>query len=268
MNFSQYLFHSSFGFSGNDAFAGYIVAVFSSVGNGVTHFSHAAFIHQVNNEFHFVHAFKVSAFRSVASFNQGFIASSNQGSYATAENSLFTEEVSFSFFAEGSGQSASAGTTNTFSICQSKVKSFTGCILVSSYQYGNTAAFNIGTTNQMARTFRSNHEYVDACRRNDLVKVNVEAVSKCQSVARFQVRFNVFIVGSSLLFVRNKNHNYVSNFSSFSSNHNLQTSSFSFSPGFGAFIQTNNNIYATFLQVQCMSVTLRTVTDDGNGFTS
>ena len=268
MNFSQYLFHSSFGFSGDDAFTSYIVAVFSGVGDGVTHFSHATFIHQVNDKFHFVHAFKVSTFRSVASFNEGFITSGDEGSYAAAQYSLFTKEVSFGFFTEGGFQSASAGTANTFSISQSKVKSFTGSILVSSYQYGNTATFYIGTTNEMARTFRSNHEYVDASRRNDLVEVNVEAVSECQSVARFQIRFDIFVISCSLFFVRNKNHYYVSNFSSFCSNHNFQTCSFSFCPGFGAFVQTNYYVYATFLQVQCMSVTLRTVTNDSNGFTS
>ena len=145
--------------------------------------------------------------------------------------------------------------------------SLAGRVLVSSYQNGNTAAFGIGTTNQMAGAFRSNHEYVYISRRNDLAEVNVEAMSKCQSFASGQVGSNILFVGCSLLLIRNQHHDNVCFFSSVSSSHNSQASSFSLSPGFGAFIQAYNYVHAALLQVQGMSMTLGAIADDGYGFT-
>ena len=232
----------------------------------MTHFSHAAFIHQVNDQLHLMHAFEVCAFRLIACFYQGFKACVHQSANAAAENCLLTKEVGFGFFAEGGFQSACTGTANALSISQSQVMSLAGRVLVSSYQNGNTAAFGIGTTNQMAGAFRSNHEYVYISRRNNLTEVNVEAVCKSQCITSLQVRSDIFFICSSLLFIRNQHHDDIGSLSSFCGSHNLQAGSFCLSFGLRAFIQAYNYVYAALLQVQCMCMALRTITDNSNCF--
>ena len=232
----------------------------------MTHFSHAAFIHQVNDKLHLMHAFEVCAFRLVASFYQSFKASVHQCANTAAENCLLAEEVSFGFFTEGGFQCACTGAANAFSISQRQVMSFAGRVLVSGYQYRYAATFGVGTTNKMARALRSNHEYVYISRRNDLAEVDIEAMGKGQSLAGGQIRSDIIFIGCSLLFIRNQHHDNVSSLGSLSGGHNGQACSLSLSLGFRAFIQTNNYVYAALLQVQCVCMTLGAIADDSNGF--
>ena len=51
----------------------------------------AAFVDQVNDQLHFMAAFEVSHFRSVAGFNQGFEAHLDQFGNTAAQNALFAE---------------------------------------------------------------------------------------------------------------------------------------------------------------------------------
>ena len=95
--------------------------------------------------------------------------------------------------------------------------------------------------------------------------VNVKAVSKCQSGAGLDVLGNLVAVNLSNVFVRQQDHDDVSDFNGFSHFLNFQASVLSFAPGSAAFTQTNNHVHAGFVQVQGVGMALRAVTDDGNG---
>src|SRR6266849_3260248 len=55
----------------DDARTRNIIAKLGSIANGVAHITHAALVHQVNDQFHFMHAFKVRDLRLIASLYQG-----------------------------------------------------------------------------------------------------------------------------------------------------------------------------------------------------
>ena len=97
-----------------------------------------------------------------------------------------------------------------------------------------------------------------------LFEVMQEAVSKHQHIAGFQIRCNVLCIHCSLCLIVGKNHNDIRPFSGFCGGENLQTLSLCLCFGFGTFIQTDNDVASGFLQVQCMGVTLASVTDNGD----
>ena len=116
----------------------------------------------------------------------------------------------------------------------------------------------------MAGTFRGNHEYINVCRRNDLLEMDVEAMGKCQGIAGFQVRSNLVLVNIRLFFIRNQDHDDVSPFRCFAYRYNFQTGCFRFGRRFGAFVQTDFNCNPAVAQVQRMGMSLAAITDDGN----
>ena len=121
------------------------------------------------------------------------------------------------------------------------------------------------TANGVTRALRSDHDNIDILRRDDLLVVNVKAVSECQNVARLQVRLYNFLVDVSLLLVRYQHHDDVASLSSLSRSHDGQTALLSLSLVLGARAQTYNNVYAGIMQVQRMCVTLRTEADNCYG---
>ena len=212
----------------------------------MAHFSHTAFIHQVNDKFHFMHTFKICAFRFIACFYQSFIACSDQSGNTAAKHSLFAEKICFSFFAEGSIEHAGTCTANAFGIGKRNVVSFAAGILMHSYETGHACAFSKDAAYEMTWSFRSDHEHVDVSRRYDLPKMDIETMRKSKSSTGFQIRRDIFFISGSLFFVRNQHHDYVGCFSCISRSHNSQTCRFCLGPGFGAFIKTYDNFSAAF----------------------
>jgi hypothetical protein len=78
LNFLQNFLHLLFGAWCNNAWSACDVAVLGSVADAVTHSSNAFFVHEVNNELHFVQALEVRHLWLVASFNESFETSLNQ----------------------------------------------------------------------------------------------------------------------------------------------------------------------------------------------
>ena len=240
LDVGQDVFHGFLGILGDDARTSGVVAVFSRVADGFTHLGHAAFIHEVDDQFHFMEGFEVSDFRLVTSFAEGFETVGDELANAAAEDCLFTEEVCFRFFLEGRLDDAGTGTTDAAGVSQSDVESFACSVLFDSEYVRNTAAFCESTANEVARAFRSDHEDVDCGRRNDLFEVDVEAVSKSKSAAVFQVRSDFICIDVSLFFVRNQDHRDICVFYSFRNGFNFKAGFFGFSDGFAAFIQADD----------------------------
>ena len=264
----QDLLHSLLGIFCDDLRASDIVAVFSSVGDGVTHTSKTALINQVNDQLHFVNAFKVSVSRVITSFAQGFKTSLHQSTNTAAENSLFTEQVGFSFCPECSFQNTSSCTADCQTISQSQIHSLASCILFNSNQARSTLASLIFRTNGVTRCLRSDHGNINVSRRLDAAEVNVEAVSEHQHIARLEVRFDILLIHSSLLFIVDQDHDDVCLLCSFCGCKYFKALLFSLCPGLAAFIQTNDDsclVTERFLCIQGMCMTLAAVADDCNG---
>ena len=266
LDFRQGFLHRGAGLVGNDLFAGMIIAVFRSIADGMTHLGHAAFIAEVDDQFHFMEAFEVSDFRLIACFNQRVETGFHQGANAAAQYALFAEQVGLGFFLKGSLDNACAGAADAAGISQRYIEALAGSILIYREYVGNARAFREYAANQMAGAFRGNHEYVYVSRRDDLLEMDIETMGKSQGATGFQVRCNLVLVNVSLFFIRNQDHGNVSPFYRFTDGHNLQARSFRFRCGFGTFVQADHYLQAAVTQVQRMGVPLAAVTDDSNFF--
>ena len=153
LDIGQNFFHGFLGILRYDTRTGCVVAVFSRVTDGFAHLGHAAFIHEVDDQFHFMEGFEISDFRLVACFAEGFEAVGDQLADTAAEDCLFTEEVCFCFFLEGRLDDAGTRTADAAGISQGDVETFSGSILFNSEYVGDAAAFYECTADEMARTF-------------------------------------------------------------------------------------------------------------------
>ena len=265
LDLAQDLLHLLAGLLGDDALAGAVVAVLSGIGDGVTHLGKAALVDQVNDQLHLVNALEVSVLRSVASLDQSLKASLHQLADAAAEDSLLAEQVGLGLGLEGGLEDAGTAAADAAGICQSDVHSLAGSVLLNADQIRNAVTLEVLGTNGVARALRSDHDNVDVSRRNDLLEVDVEAVSESQNIARLQVRLDNVLVDVSLLLIRGQHHDDVAGSSSLSRSHDLQTVVLSLLLVLGARTQTNDNMYAGVLQVHCVSMTLGAEADDSNG---
>ncbi|BBG29212.1 septin family protein [Zymobacter palmae] len=256
--------HSVFGVFCDNFRASDVVTVFSGVGDGVAHVGHTTFVHQVNDQFHFVHTFEVRHFRSITCFDQRFETCLNQCRNTAAQYRLFAEEVGFSFFFERRVDDTRTAVTVGRSVGQRDVARLATGVLRDSDQRRNTAALRVGLTNSMTRRFRRDHDDVEVSTRFDLFEVNIETVSECQCCAFFQVRFDIAVVDLFLIFIRGQNHDNVSAFNGFRYFLDGQTSGFGFCPGRRGLAQCDSNVDTGFFQVVGVRVALRAVAQNGD----
>ncbi|CWO61088.1 Uncharacterised protein [Neisseria meningitidis] len=265
LNAFQGIAHGFFAGSIDHFRAGNVFAVLRIVGNGVVHIGNTAFENQVNNQFHFVQTFEVSHFRRVTGFGQGFKTRLDQLDHAAAQYGLFAKQIGFGFFAESGFNHTAFGAAVGSRIRQGDVFGFAGIVLVNGNQRRHAAAAFVFTAYGMTRTFGSNHNHVQVGTRNDLVVVHVEAVCKCQRCAFFQIGCNFGVIDGRHGFVRQQQHNDIGFFGRFSNGFDDMAGCFGFFPR-RAVAQTDHHVYTRIFQVGGMGMTLRTVTDDGNGF--
>src|SRR5690606_24796273 len=147
-----------------------------------------AFIDQVNDELHFMQAFKVCHLRRISSFNQRFEASLDQRAYAAAKYSLLAEQVCFCFFLKGCFKYAGTCTADPLRICKTDRLRIASSVLCDCDEPWNAEAFNICATYEMSWRFRSDEQNVCVCRCHDLSKVNVEAVGEHKCCTLLHVR--------------------------------------------------------------------------------
>src|SRR5260221_10908902 len=88
------------------------------IADRVAHVAHTTLIHQVYNEFHFVHTFKVRYLWLITGLDQGLETCADQGCNATAQDSLFTKEISFGLFGNSCAQDACSCTADRTGIGQ------------------------------------------------------------------------------------------------------------------------------------------------------
>ena len=117
----------------------------------------------------------------------------------------------------------------------------------------------------MTRTFRCNHENVNARWRNNLLEVDIETMCEGESTARLEIGTNFFLVDVRLLLVRNQDHRDVCLLDRLSDRQNLEVMRLGSSLGLRTLVKTDDDIDAAFLEVQCMCMSLAAVADDGNG---
>ena len=242
-----------------------VVAVFSRVGNRISHTFKTALVDKVNDEFHFVDTFKVCVSGVVTCFYKRFKTCLHQGANTAAKYSLFTEKVGFRFRTEVGFQNTCSCAADTCRVCKTDFPSVARSVLFHCDKARYAFTCLIFTTYRMARAFGCDHDNVYVLRGFDATEVNVKAVRKCKRLTFRKVGFDAFFVQFCLLFIVDKDHDNVSRCRCFCRRHNFHALLFSFFPALAALVKTNNNVHARIFQVKCVCMALGAVTDNCNG---
>ena len=203
----------------------------------------------------------------VTSLNQCLETSLHQSTYATAQNSLFTEQIGLSLGSESGLQNTCSCAADTQCISQCQILSLTGCILLYSDQAGNTLTGLVLTSYGMSGSLGSDHGNINILGRYDTSEVNIETMSEHQHIALFQIGLDVILVQICLLLIVDQDHDDVSTLCSFCSGKYFKSLCLSLCPGLGALVQTDDNMTSGILQVQCVCMTLAAVADNSDSLT-
>ena len=92
--------------------------------------------------------------------------------------------------------------------------------------------------------------------------MNIEAMGKHQHIAFLEVRGDILLIHRSLELIIDQDHDDIRFLRRFRCSINLKSLALRPLPGLAAFIEADNDMETGILQVQRMSVSLGTVTDD------
>ena len=207
---------------------------------------------------------KVCISRIITSLTKRFKSSLHKSTYATAKYCLLTKQIRLCLSAECCLQNTGSCTTNCQSVSKCFFLSLAGSILMYGNQTWNSFACLILTSYRMTRSLWSNHRNIDICRWNNLIKVNVETMSKHQHVTCFKIRLNRLLIKSGLLLIINENHNNICLLCCLCRRIYLKALFFCSLPRLRSLIQTDNHMTAGLLCIQRMRMSLTTITNDSN----
>jgi len=256
--------HGVPGLGVDDFGAGHVLAILRIVGDGVVHVGNAAFVDQIHDQLHFVEAFEVGHFGSVARFHQGFETGLDQFHGTAAEHGLFAEQVSFRFFLEGSFDHAALGATVGSSVGQGQIPGLLGGVLVDGDQGRHAATLEEFGAHGVARALGGDHDHVQIFTGHHLVVMHVEAVGEGQSGTLLHVGFHFGVIDFGNGFVRQQHHDQIGALHGLGDFFHFQTGLFGLGPGGTGFAQANGDLDAGILQVLCVGMALGAVADDGD----
>src|SRR6267378_224929 len=174
--------------------------------DGIPHVGNAALIDQIHDQFYFMEALEIGHLRGVAGFHERLVPGLDERRESSTEDDLLAEEIRLGFFPKVSFDHTSPPTSNRTGIGKAYLLGRSTWILMDREQARHPAAFRIFRSNEMARSFRSDHEHIDRGRWHNLSKMNIEAMAKREIGARLQIRDNVLPIDGRLRFVRRENH--------------------------------------------------------------
>src|SRR5262245_15784759 len=193
----------------DDALAARHVAVLRRVADGVAHVGDAAFVDQVDDQLHLVEAFEVCHLGRVASLDQRLVAGPDQLGEAAAEHRLLAEEIGLGLFLEGGLEGRRARTSDALRPRQRDLLGVTAGILLDRDEARHAAPLQVLAPHEMTRPLRRHHEHVHVGWRDDLLEVDVEAVTECQVLALRQPGADLVLVDLRALLVGHEHHDHV-----------------------------------------------------------
>src|SRR5262245_4957438 len=261
LDLGQNLPHLLFDFGANDAFAARQIAVLGGVRDRIAPVRDAALIEQVDDQLHLVQAFEIGHLRRVARLDQSLESGLNQRGQSAAEHRLFAEELSLSLLFESRLDDAGARPAYRPRVSQADLSGVTARVLSDGQQAWNSRAALVFAANQITGAFRRDHEHVDVGRRNDLSKVDREAMRDGQVFAGFEMRLDLGFVDARSRFVRRQHHHDVTSFGGVGYGQNFQTRRLGFGYRGTVGAQPDHDVAAAVLQVVRVAEALRAVSD-------
>ena len=209
-----------------------------------------------------MHALEIGDFGLIASLDERVEARLDERADAATEDGLLAEQVGLGLFGEGGFDYAGAGAANAAGVRKRKLLGFAGGILLDGQQARRAAAFDEDFADAVARRFRSNHGHIHKWRRDNLSKMNVEAVREHQRLPGAKMRFDGSLVDSLLCFVRQKNHDHVGNFRRLLDRHHGKPVFFCAHRRGTAGVSCHADIHAAVAHVERMRMSLAAVSDN------
>ena len=142
------------------------------------HVFQAAYIHQIYNQFQFMEAFEVGAFRLITCFHQSFKSCLYQCTDSAAQDCLFAKQVCFCFFFECSLQYTSSGTAHCSGKCQCNIFAVASSILLHCHQAWNASTLLYRFAEAVAWRFWRYHKYIHIGWRYNLFEMNIEPMGE------------------------------------------------------------------------------------------
>ena len=260
----QDLLHRLLGGRRDDTRSTRDVAVLGGVADAVTHTGDALFVHEVDDELHFVQALEVRHLGLVTSLDQSLEPGLNERRETTAQHDLLTEQVGLGLFGEGGLDDAGAASADGRGVRQRNGLGVAGRVLFDGDESRNAAALGVGAAHEVAGTLRRDHDHVDTLRRTNALEADVEAVREGERLAGLHVLLDVRVVGGLLLGVGHGHHDDVGPLRGVGDRLHFETGGLGLGGRRRTFTQTDDHRDAALLQVERMSMALRSVADDRN----
>src|ERR1039458_7912984 len=193
----QHFLHRLARLVADDHLAARQIAVLGGVRNRIAHPAEAAFVDQVDDQLHLMHALEVRNLRSVAGSDQRLESLLHQRSQASAQHGLLAEQVALGLFLESGLQHTSARGADAMRIAERVFVRMAAGILMDRQQRRHPAALGVHAPQQVAGALGRDHDYVDVWGRGNGLEVNREAVREAEDFALVQMRLDRrFVEGS------------------------------------------------------------------------
>src|SRR2546428_6990238 len=116
----------------------------------------------------------------------------------------------------------------------------------------------------MPRTLRCHHRNIYICRRNNLRKMQTEAMCGHQHFASSKSWLDVMLKNGVMILIGNEDHDHVGLFSSVGRSQYAQSLSFSLFTALTALRKPNDDITTIVTHIERVRVSLTPIADDGN----
>src|SRR2546422_592073 len=160
----------------DDPRADRVVAVLGGVAHRVAHVAEAAFIDEVDDELHLVHALEVRDLGLVARVDEGLPARLHELTDAAAEDDLLAEPVGLDLFLERRLDDAGARRAHALGVRERGLLGLARAVLVHREQRGDALALLADLAHAVARGLRRDHHDVRVGARLHLAEVDREGV--------------------------------------------------------------------------------------------
>ena len=183
---------------------------------------------------------------------------------AATQDSLLAEQVGLGLFGEGRLDDAGAGAADGLRVGQDEIPGLAGGVHLNGDDVRGALALGVGLTDLVAGALGGDHDDVVALGDLDVAVADVEAVREEKGGAFLQVGGNLLGVHVALDLVGQQQRDDIALGDGLGHVLDLEAGGLSLGPGGGTGAQADDHVNSGILQVQRVSVTLRTVTNDGN----
>ena len=227
---------------GDDARAGFVVAIFGGVADRIAHIGDAALVHQVDDQLHLVQALEIGHFGRVARFGQRLEPGHDEVGDAAAKNRLLPEQVGLAFLAEIGFDDARTAAADRAGVAERQIVRVARRVLFDGDEAGHAAAAFIFAAHGMTRPLRRDHDDVEVLAWFDQAEMHVKPVREGERGAVLHMGRQFVMVDLRLMLVGRQHHDHVGPFRRLGVRQNLEPGPFRLGARRGAFAQRDRDI--------------------------